>query len=67
MGRNMRTGYMVRLVFRLKPMRLLSVGLHEVESVLHGKPEARHQLVKAIDEATVFVGNVLGHTQCHNW
>jgi hypothetical protein len=59
-------GGLARSVYLLKPIRFPSVGLHVVESVSLYKPEARLQLVHAIDEAAVGIRNELGRVQWPN-
>jgi hypothetical protein len=44
-------------------MRFLSAGLYEIESVSDDKPEARHQLGEAIDEASI---SLVSQTNCSN-
>jgi hypothetical protein len=55
-----------RWVFRLKPIRCLSVGLHEVESYHGVKAEARHQLGEDIDETAACMRNECGCMQCQH-
>jgi hypothetical protein len=56
MDRNKWTGGLAHLVSRLKPTRFVWAFM-KWRMYHGGKPEARHQLVEAIDEATIGMRN----------